>query len=210
MQGLLDVRVLSFSLGLLLEQSFTVYFLASASATEQTQPMIVSRADWKAAPPLKDLMRPQKPAEIVIHHTGVAQKPAIPLERKLKGLQEFSQRPGTVGMHTKPAWGDVPYHFYIDVHGRIGQGRDINFAGDTNTSYDTANRIQIVVEGNFEVDHPSSEQLSALRQLVLWLAAKYKIDPKLITAHNDHAETDCPGKFLKPYVALLRTAAKEN
>ncbi len=171
-------------------------------------PKIVARSAWGALPPNMSLMQEQKPAEIIIHHTGEHQQPRVSLEIKLRGLQDFSMRPGKVGSLSKPAWGDVPYHFYIDVSGRIGEGRDINFAGDAVTAFDNDDRIQIVVEGDFEKEEPTKAELDSLRQLVTWLAAKYSIAPEYISGHGDHDQTDCPGKNMQPFLDELRTAVR--
>jgi hypothetical protein len=177
----------------------------AAHAQRGAAPEIVPRSAWGAKPADTALMKPQTPREIVIHHTSVRQQPKLSLERKLRGLQGFSQTPGTVNARPKPAWGDVPYHFYVDAAGRIGEGRDIGYAGDTNTRYSTANRIQIVLEGNFDTEEPSPAQLRALDKLVVWLAAKYRVPPDRISGHSDHVATSCPGRNLKSYLPVLRT-----
>jgi N-acetyl-anhydromuramyl-L-alanine amidase AmpD len=176
------------------------------AAEPSAAPQIVPREQWGAKPAVKELMKPQKQAAIVVHHTSSRRQPKVSLEKKLKGLQSFSQREDKVAGKKKPAWGDVPYHYYIDASGRVGEGRNINFAGDTNTSYDPANNILIVVEGDFESEMPSGEQKSALKTLVVWLARNYKIPASRITGHNDQAQTDCPGKNLKPFLEDLRKA----
>ena len=173
-------------------------------ADEPPVPYVVPRADWQVAEPKYELMHKQTPLEIVIHHTGEPQRTSLSLEKKLRNLQDFSLRKGSVGVHMKPAWGDVPYHFYIDVKGRIGEGRDINFAG-ANTRYHTLNKVQVVVEGDFEKEQPTEDQLKALQQLIHWLRYKYKIRSNLVFGHNDLAKTDCPGKNLKPFVLKLQT-----
>jgi hypothetical protein len=170
-------------------------------------PPIVSRQAWGARSANEALMKLQTPKAIVIHHTGELQKPKRTLETKLKGLEEFSRKPGKVGAKIKPEWGDVPYHFYIDASGRIGEGRSLAFAGDTNTGYDTSDKIQIVVEGEFEHEQPHAEQLASLRALVVWLASRHAIPPEKITNHSDNAQTDCPGAHLKPFLTELRRAA---
>lgn len=186
---------------------------ASAWCTEmgwnaaQEPPAIVPRAAWGAKPAEAALMREQSLREIIVHHTSVRQQPGLSLEKKLQGLQAFSQRQGQVGTRLKPAWGDVPYHYYIDVTGRIGEGRALSYAGDTNTKYDTMNRIQIVVEGHFDSEEPSAGQIVALKGLVQWLSTKYKIPGDKISAHNDHAATDCPGRNLKRFMDDLRKTA---
>jgi N-acetylmuramoyl-L-alanine amidase len=140
-------------------------------------------------------MRPHRPIGIIIHHTAVKQNPRIPVERKMQGLQAFSQRPGQVTKTLrKPAWPDVPYHFYVAVSGRIAEGRDARFAGDTNTNYDPAGYLQVVVEGEFGKDTPSAEQLASLRKLLATLMVGWNLPIKALTTHKDHASTDCPGR----------------
>lgn len=161
------------------------------------RPDILSREQWNAAPAKPELMKRQTVREIIIHHTSVRQQPNISLGRKMRGLQGFSMRPGKVGSRNKPAWGDVPYHFYIGVSGGIAEGRSLEFAGDTNTRYDTANRVQVVLEGHFDNERPNAKQIEALKQLLAWLAASHQLSASAISGHNDHAPTDCPGKHLK-------------
>jgi hypothetical protein len=159
---------------------------------------------WGAKAPISE-MKPQRITGIILHHTGTQRNPAVRLEDKMRGLQSFSQRPGRVSAtYSKPAWPDVPYHFYVDAGGRIAEGRDIIFAGDTNTKYDTSGYIQIVIEGDFEKESPDPAQLVALRELLVWLLVSWKIPNDAISTHKDHAPTDCPGKnFLTLLPAVL-------
>lgn len=182
----------------------TAVGMLCALAQEPDAPDIVRRSAWGARPAHTDLMKPQTPREIVIHHTAVRQQPKLSLARKLRGLQSFSQAAGSVNGRAKAAWGDVPYHFYIDAAGRIGEGRDVSYAGDSNTKYNTADRIQIVLEGHFDKEQPDPAQLQALDRLVVWLAGKYRVPAGKISGHNDHAATDCPGRHLKGHLPALR------
>lgn len=165
---------------------------------------IVSRQSWRAKPAVVKRMRPHKVSGIMIHHTSVRQQPKISLERKMRGLQGFSMRPGKVGRRKKPSWGDVPYHYYIGVSGRTAEGRSLSYAGDTNTRYNTSGWIQVVLEGDFKTDHPKPRQLAALRSLIATLKKTYGIPGSKISGHNDHASTDCPGPNLKKYLPSLR------
>ncbi len=168
----------------------------SAVTLAAEKPEIVDRDSWGAKAPILKRMKRQKAREIIVHHTGVRQQPKISLERKLRGLQGYSQG--------KKPWGDSPYHYYIGVSGRIGEARDIAYAGDTNTKYSVQNRIQVVVEGHFDRDQPTKVQLASLETLVIWLADKHNIPADAISGHNDHAQTDCPGKRLKPHLTVLQ------
>jgi hypothetical protein len=184
---------------------------AQAIAQEKFQePEIISRAAWGALPPKTDLMQEQKPNEIIIHHTGVRQQPRVSIEAKMRGLQNFGMTPGRAGILSKPAWGDIPYHFYIDVAGKIAEGRDIDFAADNTTSLDNDGRIQITVEGDFDREEPTKEELSSLTALVTWLALKYGVPPEGIAGHGDYDQTDCPGRHLKTFLEDLRKAVQNN
>jgi hypothetical protein len=169
---------------------------ATVVQADRLAPVIITRQAWGAKQSLPG-MKPQNVAGIILHNTGVRKNPDISLERKMRGLQNFSQNPGEVSPgHMKPSWPDVPYHFYVDFGGRIAEGRDTNFAGDTNTNYDTSGFIQIVVEGDFENEVPSGQQMSALRDLLVWVLRSRGLTVETITVHKDHGATDCPGRNL--------------
>jgi hypothetical protein len=173
-----------------------MFLCVAMPACAGDRPSILSRQDWGAKPAIAERMVRQSPREIVIHHSGIARKEKLGLDRKLRNLQHFSL--------ADKKWGDVPYHFYIDAGGRIGEGRDIAFTGDTNTRYDVKDKIQVVVEGDFEKETPAPEQLTAMRELVAWLRSEHGIAGAQVSSHGDHAQTDCPGKNLKPYLAELK------
>ncbi len=180
-------------------ESKTIELKAPAS-----EPMIVSRAQWEAKPPVAEMKR-HEIRQITIHHTATFQKRERTLEQKMTSLQQFSQHEGKLGSgKAKPAWPDVPYHYYIDVHGRIAEGRQLEFVGDTNTEYNPAGHALVVLEGNFEQERPSTEQLVALQSLVQWLSNRFKVGPEGIQAHNDFASTACPGRNLKALLPDIR------
>lgn len=159
-------------------------------------PPVVTRSEWGARPPVLE-MRPHRPTRLTIHHSGVASNPNRGLEDKLRGLQAFSQREDRLASgRTKPAWADIPYHWYIGVDGRIGEARDPRFAGDTNTEYDPTGHLSIVLEGNFDVEEPTAAQIRSLWRLSEYLALRHQIEPSFIAGHLDYAATACPGKNL--------------
>jgi hypothetical protein len=142
---------------------------------------------------------------ITIHHTATPQKPERSLEQKLQGLQQFSQNEGKLASgKVKPPWPDIPYHYYIDVHGRVAEARQLEFAGDTNTEYNPAGHALIVLEGNFEQEQPSPEQLASLQAMVQWLADRFRVAPADVQAHDDFARTACPGRNLKALLPGIR------
>ncbi|HEY0458498.1 MAG TPA: peptidoglycan recognition family protein [Pyrinomonadaceae bacterium] len=173
------------------------------------RPEIVSREDWNAKPGVGEV-KAQTLRAITIHHTATPQKKDVSIKKKMQNLQNFSQNEGRLATgKIKPAWFDVPYHFYIAADGKIAEGRELKFVGDTNTDYDPTGHALIVLEGNFENEQPSAAQLKSLEMLAAWLAAEYKIPAAEIKAHNDFAATACPGKNLKNLLPAIRTKIGE-
>jgi N-acetylmuramoyl-L-alanine amidase len=155
-------------------------------------------------------MKRQRVTGVILHHTGVLKNRSISLQSKMQNLQAFSQKPGLLESgHSKPAWPDVPYHFYVDASGQIAEGRDVDFAGDTNTNYDTYGYIQIAVEGDFEKEQPDASQLDAVRELLVWILLSRDLPTGSIAVHKDRAPTTCPGKnFLAMLPNLLSEVSK--
>lgn len=169
------------------------------------KPAVVVRSEWGALP-VGPGAKPHEIRLITIHHGGVAANPTRPLEDKLRGLQAFSQREDKLASgKTKPAWPDIPYHYYIAIDGRIGEGRPTEYAGDTNTEYDPTGHLLIMVEGNFEEELPTKEALVSLKNLTLWCAWNWKVPSVLIQGHRDYSrQTSCPGKNLESELPRLR------
>ncbi|GAB5520356.1 MAG: hypothetical protein RhofKO_26070 [Rhodothermales bacterium] len=168
------------------------------------------RASWGAQPPVSP-MKSHRIERITIHHTATYQRPDRSIEDKLRGLQAFSQRVDSLGDgRLKPAWADVPYHFYIDVHGQIAEGREVGYPGDTNTAYDPAGHVLIVLEGNFEEEDLNDEQRTSLLALTRVLAQHWHISADRIAAHRDFADTLCPGQALYDWLSHLRAALNQR
>jgi hypothetical protein len=189
----------------------------SASAAQDNappraaKPNILARKEWKGKDPIGE-MKHHTPNHITIHHTASNQKINESIEQKMRSLQSFSQSQSKLETgRIKPAWPDVPYHFYISADGRIAEGRDLRFAGDTNTDYDPTGHILLVLEGNFEKEKPTTAQLESLHRLLTWLTENWHIPASEIKGHLDYASTACPGKYLESEIPRLqKIIAKET
>lgn len=189
--------------------SLAVMSLAVAACGQQPAGKIVpdgiryvTRAEWEANPPVLP-MRAHVPVRLTIHHTGTPSAASRTIESKLVGLQRFSQRQDSLADgRLKPAWPDVPYHYYVSVDGAVAEGREWQYVGDSNTPYDPTGHLLLVVEGNFERETVSAAQMRTLEALIPALARHFRIAPAALASHRDYAETLCPGRAL--YAELPR------
>jgi len=164
----------------------------------------VSRAEWGAHAPVLP-MTVHAPDRITIHHTGEPQNFRLSIEQKMRGLQAFSQRNDSLDSgKKKPAWADVPYHYYVAVDGAVAEGRVWKYVGDTNTEYDPAGHLLVVVEGNFETDTLTTAQRRTLDALIPALAHHFRIAGSRLAGHRDFAVTKCPGRNLYAELPRLR------
>lgn len=165
---------------------------------------IVMRAEWGAHDPVLP-MREHRIERITIHHTATRQDTSRSLAEKLRGLQAFSQRDDSLADgRRKPAWADIPYHYYIAVDGTVGEARSWRYVGDTNTRYDPTGHLLIVVEGNFEQEQLTEPQRRALESFVTTIAHRFGVPGSRLGAHKDFASTRCPGANLYAELPRLR------
>ena len=137
---------------------------------------------------------PHRITHVTLHHTGSAQ-PLLPTDdprEKLRGLQSWGARDRN--------WWDVPYHYLIDLDGRIYEGRDWRFMGETNTTYDPAGHFLISVIGNYGRQEATPAQLVAIADLMAWAIDQFGVPLERIGGHYNYAETTCPGPGLRKYL----------
>jgi hypothetical protein len=175
-----------------------VIFLASAPSLADALPAdverrIVSVAQWGGTAADPALARRHQVTHITLHHQGEPFPQGKDPVKYLRNLQAWSR--------STKRWLDIPYHYVIDLEGRIYEGRKLEYAGDTDTEYDPTGHALIEVVGNFEEVEPNRKQLDAVVDLMALLAAKYKVPVERIAGHKDHsAQTVCPGANLYRYL----------
>lgn len=132
---------------------------------------------------------------VTLHHTGDA-TPLLPGDdpvRRLRGLQSWGARDRN--------WWDVPYHFLLGNDGRIFEGRDYHFIGETNTSYDPGGHFLISAIGNYEKQEPTPETMKAIADLMAWAVKEFDVPLDRIGGHyNYFTGTSCPGTHLKKFL----------
>ncbi|MBI3124732.1 MAG: N-acetylmuramoyl-L-alanine amidase [Ignavibacteriales bacterium] len=185
-------------------------FLQGCSASEQLslrdfENSIVTAQQWGGTPAVDSLAKKHTISHITLHHQGEPFPKGKDPIQYLRNLQTWSRR--------DKYWIDIPYHYIIDLEGKVYEGRDIKYAGDTNTEYDPTGHALIEVVGNFEEVEPNQKQLDAVVKTMTWLAKKYNVPADSIRGHKDYSSiTVCPGKNLYRFLenGYFKEKVKQN
>ena len=137
---------------------------------------------------------PHRITHVTLHHTGSGEplRPTDDPVAKLRGLQSWGA--------AERNWWDVPYHYLLDLDGRIFEGRDWHYMGETNTAYDPGGHFLISMIGNYEVQEPTPAQLGAIADMMAWALKGFDLPLDRIGGHYNYADTGCPGKNLRKYL----------
>jgi hypothetical protein len=191
---------------------------------------------WRLKEPFFDRMEKhsgREPKRLTIHYTGVPKRSTQTLEQKLHILFDYSVRDADLTAPTpspspapsdtakspalpakpkkpgkkKKAWGDIPYHYYLDLDGKVAATRDPAYQPDSNTKYNRDGHITIVVEGDAK-DGITEKQKTKLFSLMKILQNLHKIPLSRVGVHKDYAQTDCPGKEIQD--AVLEYKKRES
>ena len=126
---------------------------------------------------------------IVIHHSGQM----LITHQTIQEVQALHME--------QNHWADIGYHYGIDEHGIIYEGRDIRVRGASVAGHNTG-VMGVVVFGDFERERPLESQLTALQTLINSLTSTYGLT-HLAGHYEFNPETECPGRHLQLYLNLL-------
>jgi hypothetical protein len=98
--------------------------------------------------------------------------------------------------HLDDGFVDLAYHYVIDAHGNVYEGRSTDIPGETYTDYDPTGHFLAVCDGNFEEQPIPAAQLDALALLLAWASHRFGVPTTRLTGHRDEAATACPGEHL--------------
>lgn len=167
--------------------------VALEAGTLASVPSVVANSGVAGGAALR-LRVPQRITSITLHHEG-SPKPLLPTDDPVAGLralQSWGERDRN--------WWDVPYHYLIDLDGRVYEGRDWHYMGETNTTYDPSGHLLISILGNYNLQEPTQAELDAIADVMAWAVKKFDVPLDSIRGHYNYAETNCPGKNLRKYL----------
>ena len=166
--------------------------VALEAATLASLPAEIATSDSAGGAAMR-LRVPHRITHVTLHHTagGILHPEDDPAQR-LRDLQSWGAR--------ERIWWDVPYHYLLDLEGRIYEGRDWRFMGETNTVYDPGGHFLISVMGDYEQQQPTPAQLEAIVDLMAWAVRTFDVPLERIGGHFHYARTSCPGQHLRRYL----------
>lgn len=200
---------------------------ASASAAAVT-PTIITRRQWGADESLRGSTTYSTTVKaITIHHTASSNDySAATAAAQIRGIYAYD----TKGL----GWSDIAYNFLVDKFGRIYEGRAGSITqavrGAHAMGFNT-NTMGVAALGNYETTAAPAVMVDSIAKVAGWKLSQYGVDPtattkltsaggtgakyaagvvatlQTINAHQNTSYTLCPGKYLSPSMANIRSKA---
>jgi hypothetical protein len=163
---------------------------------------IVSRAQWGARAPRLDKLDALKGdwSRITVHHSAeTSTDPAggsfEDSAQTLRLIQKFHME------DPEHKWGDIGYHFLIDSAGRIFEGRELKWQGAHASGDNNFQNVGVCLLGDLDRRAPTPAALKSLETLLDDLRTKHKIPASRVYPHDHFKVTDCPGPYVKSWLA---------
>jgi len=156
------------------------------------------REEWTPVAPRLGRLKPVTYFDrLTVHHSGVD----VASDIESSGI--ISRLGGILNEHLDRNYGDVGYHFLVDVAGGVWEGRSLNYEGAHVSGQNEAN-VGILLMGNFEKQGPPEAQKASLMRLVSAVRDLCGIKQHRIYGHRDLGSSVCPGNKLYSIVAGMR------
>ena len=98
--------------------------------------------------------------------------------------------------HISKGWGDIAYHFGVFPDGKILDGRPLS-RDPAGIAFHNRGGIALCLIGNFDVEQPTVEALTAIVELIRRLLSSYDLDTNSIVFHREFTKKkNCPGKLI--------------
>lgn len=171
---------------------------------------VYERFQWKAKAPTRGPVA-HAAHRVTIHHTQ-GRRPMGEDEAMQAAYNTQHYHMVGRGLEGKDNWDDIGYHFLIDGEGRVIEGRRVDTLGAHAGGANTGN-IGIAMMGDYNKLQPTAAQKESLERLIVFLALKYRIDPRqngFLEPHMHFNNTDCPGKSMLSFLPELRAKVQSH
>ena len=201
---------------------------AARAQADTTQPGILTRAQWGAdESKRRQLTTLSTYKAFVLHHTaGTNDYTPADVPKIIRALYAYDLSNG---------WSDIAYNVLVDRFGQAWEGRANSITGTTMsgaTGGFNPSTYAVSVLGNFDKVDPGPAVVDMVTRLLSWKVASYHRNPlastqlvasngagttsryrdgtavtvPVILGHRDVGLTACPGRYLYPYLAQIRSA----
>ncbi len=200
---------------------------ASASAAART-PTIITRAQWGADESLRGAATYNTTVKaVVIHHTASSNDyTSATAAAQIRGIYAYDTR----GL----GWSDIAYNFLVDKFGRIYEGRAGSITSAVRGAHAmgfNTDTMGVAALGNYETASAPAVMVDSLAKVAGWKLSQYGVSPSATTrltsqggsgakyakgttvtlptvnAHQNTSYTLCPGRYLYPQMATIRSKA---
>lgn len=176
---------------------------SSSTSTTTTTTMVATaaiaawcREAWGAAE-VGTGLEPHTIERMTVHHTAALLSDNRRAPGRLRSHQAYHQSLG---------WPDLAYHFAVDAEGNVYEGRTPSARGDTATEYDPTGHFLVCMEGDFDTQEPTAEQLETTVALFAWASQRFDIDASTLAGHGAYAVTSCPGAAVSAMIPEVAAA----
>ena len=164
----------------------------------------VSRADWGALSPKRNLTRLSPADSLVVHHLGDGQ--LAPLNREGAGAVLRA----TQATHQAGEYADIAYNMAVSQQGDVFELRGLEFMGGATWGANDHTRAVLWL-GDSRDTAPTDAALSAIAEVyrmgVSWGALA---SDAAIKGHRDYVATACPGPQLYALLPQIRALIGSN
>jgi N-acetyl-anhydromuramyl-L-alanine amidase AmpD len=180
--------------------------VAGVAASTTPNVALISRASWGAMAAHTQHMDKNEGGwkRITVHHSAEPNPP--PLDGSIAESAAAVRSIQKEHIEIRD-YGDIGYHFVIDPFGRVFQGREMTWRGAHAHGDNNIQNVGVCLIGNFQEARPTKAALDSLRRLLDQLRKQYAIPRSAIVGHSDLWNTECPGRYLEPWV---REYARES
>lgn len=201
---------------------------AASAAAAALQPTIITRAQWGADESLRGSTTLSSTIKaITIHHTASTNDyTQATTAAQIRGIYAYD----TKGL----GWSDIAYNFLVDKWGRIYEGRAGSITKPVRGAHAmgfNTDTMGVAALGNYETAAAPTVMVDALAKVAGWKLSQYGVNPAgkatltsqggtgtkyaagvtvsldAVHAHQNTSYTLCPGKYLYPQMATIRSKA---
>lgn len=163
--------------------------VSSATPKPIPRPEIITRSAWNADSDV-GLMNQHFPDRIILSHQGKFPNSSDTAE-EIRTIQKDHIHAPYRG------WSDIAWHFIIGRDGKAYEGRDLDYATDSNYISNTNGMISVGILGDYNKQTLTPVQKAILINLLAYLCDEYTISPNQIyplSEVDDKEATDSPGR----------------